>query len=108
MGTNAHNDSEDPVGLPDFAVAMRGYDRLQVDEYIARLNRWLEEAQTRTAEAERKLAERPLPAAAPAKITAEPSKLGPMSLDEAGARISALLVNAQSECEKMRADAQQD
>src|SRR6266550_2133512 len=87
MGTNARNDSEDSEGLPDFAVAMRGYDRLQVDEYITRLNRWLEEAQTRTAEAERKLAERPRPVAAPAPApaAARPAPNGsgdqPMSLD---------------------------
>src|SRR5437773_5277693 len=42
--------------LPEFAVAMRGYDRLQVDEYIEGLNRWLEEAQTRMGEAEARAA----------------------------------------------------
>jgi len=43
--------------LPEFAVAMRGYDRLQVDEYIERLNRWLDEAQTRMGVAEARAAD---------------------------------------------------
>ena len=43
------------VALPEFALAMRGYDRLQVDEYIGRLDRWMEEATARTQVAETEL-----------------------------------------------------
>jgi cell division septum initiation protein DivIVA len=39
---------------PEFTIAIRGYDRLQVDEYIQRLHELLDEAdeRTRTAESE--------------------------------------------------------
>jgi hypothetical protein len=37
---------------PQFAVAIRGYDRLQVDEYIARLTEMVGEAEQRAREAE--------------------------------------------------------
>src|SRR3954447_14678830 len=92
MGINAQ---QGPGELPDFAVTVRGYDRLQVDEYVARLTRWLEEAQARTAEAERNSA-----------TAASPSET--VNLDGAGARIAAMLENVHAECEKIRAHAQQD
>jgi cell division septum initiation protein DivIVA len=37
---------------PQFAVAIRGYDRLQVDEYIDRLTEMVSEAEQRAREAE--------------------------------------------------------
>ncbi|HWF73855.1 MAG TPA: DivIVA domain-containing protein [Solirubrobacteraceae bacterium] len=37
---------------PEFTVAIRGYDRLQVDEYIARLQKLLSEAEGRVKAAE--------------------------------------------------------
>lgn len=37
---------------PQFAVAIRGYDRLQVDEYIDRLTEMVSEAEARAREAE--------------------------------------------------------
>jgi cell division septum initiation protein DivIVA len=37
---------------PEFTVALRGYDRLQVDEYIERLQKLLSEAEDRVADAE--------------------------------------------------------
>src|SRR3954466_6375429 len=44
--------TDDRVDVPEFATAMRGYDRAQVDEYIARIDRWSQEAKTRAAAAE--------------------------------------------------------
>jgi cell division septum initiation protein DivIVA len=41
---------------PEFAIAMRGYDRAQVDDYLARLHEWLLESQARTARAEEEAA----------------------------------------------------
>lgn len=43
---------------PQFAHAVRGYDRIQVDEYIQRLNEWATAAQARAVEAERQAAGR--------------------------------------------------
>ncbi len=44
-------------GHPEFAIVMRGYDRLQVDEYVATQVQSLREAQARVAAAEQTLAE---------------------------------------------------
>lgn len=38
--------------LPQFATAVRGYDRAQVDDYLIRFHQWLEEAEARTRHAE--------------------------------------------------------
>ncbi len=38
--------------LPDFAMALRGYDRLQVDDYLERQQRWAAEVEVRLGDAE--------------------------------------------------------
>lgn len=48
---------EEQEVLPEFAHAVRGYDRYQVDEYIARLNEWAVGAQVRAQDAERRVEE---------------------------------------------------
>jgi hypothetical protein len=40
--------------LPDFAMALRGYDRLQVDDYLERQQRWAAEVVNRLGDAERR------------------------------------------------------
>ena len=40
--------------LPDFAMALRGYDRLQVDDYLERQQRWAAEVVSRLSEAEQR------------------------------------------------------
>jgi hypothetical protein len=40
--------------LPDFAMALRGYDRLQVDDYLERQQRWAADVELRLADAERR------------------------------------------------------
>lgn len=60
-----------PVLLPQFALTVRGYDRQQVDDYVARLVRDLDEAHARAVAAERALRQAGVaPAAAP--TAAEP------------------------------------
>ena len=49
---------QEESSVPQFAHAVRGYDRLQVDEYVQRLNEWASAAQARAAEAERQAASR--------------------------------------------------
>lgn len=46
--------STTPAGaaLPDFAMALRGYDRLQVDDYLERQQRWAAEVEARLGDAE--------------------------------------------------------
>lgn len=43
--------------VPEFAHAVRGYDRYQVDDYIERLNEWAGGAQARAVEAEKRCQE---------------------------------------------------
>ncbi|HVY08553.1 MAG TPA: DivIVA domain-containing protein [Mycobacteriales bacterium] len=43
--------------LPQFATVMRGYDRGQVDDYVARLNDFLADAEARAQRAERSVAD---------------------------------------------------
>jgi DivIVA domain-containing protein len=50
-------DDGDGVDLPQFASVMRGYDRGQVDDYVARLNDFLGDAEQRANRAERSLAD---------------------------------------------------
>lgn len=45
--------NQQETGSPDFAHAVRGYDRYQVDEYLERMNEWVAGAQARAEEAER-------------------------------------------------------
>ena len=49
---------QEESSAPQFAHAVRGYDRIQVDEYVQRLNEWATAAQARAVEAERQAASR--------------------------------------------------
>ena len=40
------------TGAPRFASAVRGYDRLQVDDYVERLHQWIEQADARAQQCE--------------------------------------------------------
>jgi DivIVA domain-containing protein len=50
-------DDSGNIELPQFASVMRGYDRGQVDDYVARLNDFLGDAEQRANRAERGLAD---------------------------------------------------
>ena len=39
-------------GMPKFAFAVRGYDRIQVDDYIRRLHHWIDQADERAQQCE--------------------------------------------------------
>src|ERR1700738_2107892 len=39
--------------VPEFTIALRGYDRAQVDDYVDNLTHWLRAAETRAQDAER-------------------------------------------------------
>src|SRR3954453_3921012 len=83
--------------LPEFTIAMRGYDRLQVDEYIARLSRWMDEARARTEAAERAVVElRQGNAALHGRVTELERDSGTPSaaFEELGARIDTMLSQA--------------
>jgi DivIVA domain-containing protein len=50
-------DDSGQLDLPQFASVMRGYDRGQVDDYVARLNDFLGDAEQRANRAERSVAD---------------------------------------------------
>ena len=99
----------DEVSLPEFAVAMRGYDRLQVDEYIVRQAGWLQEAQARRQAAEEELvAGRTEVAQLRDQLAgAEKHELTgtPRSLEELGERVGRILQMAWDAAEELRAEA---
>lgn len=78
---------------PDFPVALRGYDRVQVDEYVQQLAARLDEANRRAAAAERQLADGQGRGQSDAYAAI-------------GARVTAILQAAEEESARMRADAE--
>src|SRR4051812_37351004 len=98
--------TDDRVDVPEFATAMRGYDRAQVDEYIARIDRWSQEAKTRAVAAEDRVRQlqtelndlrghvRELEAGKPQSSVE--------ALDDVGIRIETMLKAAISECDELR------
>ena len=97
---------------PDFAIAMRGYDRAQVDEFLAHQTARLGFAETRAQQAAASAAAarqeveqlRARVAAASAQETDAP----PRSLQAVGERINAILEKATEAAEEVRAEAQQE
>src|SRR3954451_24146760 len=90
---------------PEFTIAMRGYDRMQVDEYLSRLGRWMSEASARTEQAEAQLIQAQR---LNAELQAEAAKARAQSntpaaaLDELGQRIDGALDQAFAECDELR------
>jgi len=80
----------DPAELPKFAPAVRGYGRDQVDEYVAHLLEYLDEAEHRARRAE-------------AALTAQPP--APTSAD-VGEHIARVLRSAEDSAAQLRADAE--
>ncbi|MBC7372575.1 MAG: hypothetical protein H7323_01105 [Frankiales bacterium] len=79
----------DRSDIPDFTVSVRGYDRRQVDEYVHRLTRDLDEAHGRALAAE----QRPVPTAGG-------------SFADLGPHVAGVLQRATEEAQQLRSDAQ--
>ncbi len=96
--------------LPEFAVAMRGYDRLQVDDYIVKQAVWLNDAEVRVEAAETELAllksERASLRAQVASLQEEAFTAAPPSFDELGERVGRVLQEAWAAAGEMRQDAE--
>ena len=96
--------------LPEFAIAMRGYDRLQVDDYIVKQAVWLNEAEVRVEGAETELtsikSERDSLVAQVAGLEEEAFKAVPPSFDELGERVARVLQEAWAAAAEMRQDAE--
>ncbi len=100
----------DESSLPEFAIAMRGYDRLQVDDYIVKQAVWLNEAEVRVEAAETELGslkgERASLRAQVASLQEEAFKTAPPSFDELGERVGRVLQEAWGAAGDMRQDAE--
>ena len=96
--------------LPEFAVVMRGYDRLQVDDYIVKQAVWLDEARSRMEVAEKDLAQSSDRAADLQEQLARSEEREftstPHSFEELGERVGRVLQVAWDSAEEVRRDAE--
>jgi cell division septum initiation protein DivIVA len=103
-------DSEDVA--PQFVTVMRGYDRIQVDDYVASLSTWLQETTERARLAEAaagndgeeccRLRDRV------AELESQLADGPPRSLDQIGERVSGMLGEAGRTAEAIRQAAEMD
>lgn len=107
MSTTQHPDQQ-----PEFALAMRGYDRDQVDEYVARLDAWLTEWRQRAAAAEATSESARAKAAELRRRVAQLEERSftstPESIEALGERVGNILKAAFAAAEEMRAEAAQE
>jgi DivIVA domain-containing protein len=102
-----------PVTAPQFAVADRGYDREQVDDFVSRLQQKLDDARERlrVAEADHALAfeglQRRIEELEAAEITGEPATTE-RDYRALGTRIGHMLELADAEADALRARAARD
>jgi cell division septum initiation protein DivIVA len=102
--------SAEAGGLPEFTTAMRGYDRLQVDEYVASLLALVAELEERARAAESQLG-----MGAPATIGPRVTQIFDLALAEAAelrervqAEADALLADADRRRDEIVAGAERD
>lgn len=103
---------QDNTEGPEFAIAMRGYDRAQVDDYLARLHEWLLESQARTARAEEQAAAagRAAEELRQQIVVLEERSFSstPDSIKALGDRVGRILTTAFEAAEDMRTTAERD
>jgi cell division septum initiation protein DivIVA len=102
---------QDEQAAPEFAIAMRGYDRLQVDEYVTQLNAWVAEAEARQSMAESFVADRDRHVEKLqkriAELEAQLETTTPVAaLDDAHTRISESFDRVMASCADLHAKAQ--
>jgi cell division septum initiation protein DivIVA len=89
--------SEESV-TPRFATVVRGYDRLQVDDYIDHLNQWIEQADNRAQQSEAAAAEATLEVdelrRRGASLEAEALTSTPESMKALGNRVGTIMQSA--------------
>lgn len=99
----------DSMTRPEFAVVVRGYDRAQVDDYLARLHEWLTDSETRRSAAEeaRNAARRELSEvrARLAMIEERSGAATPESMAAFGERLGQILQEAITAADELRSRA---
>ena len=97
---------ENGNGTPRFASAVRGYDRMQVDDYVERLHQWIEQADARAqqceaaaarANAETEQFRRRLASVDAGSLTATPE-----SLKSLGDRVEKIMQSSFQDAEEIR------
>lgn len=99
-------------GTPSFATSVRGYDRMQVDDYIDHLNQWIEQADTRAQQSEAAVAEATVEVE---ELRRQASFLGadsptstPVSMKALGDRVGAIMRSSFQEAKKLQARAEEE
>jgi len=112
MPTPAVRQAPGPHGVPGFPVVVRGYDRAQVDEYLVRLHRWVEDAQEQMAAEQRRLAASGTEIAALRRRVRDLEESAgtpvPGSMHAFGERLSAILESALQAAEELRGKAAEE
>jgi len=102
----------DHITQPDFAVAVRGYDRAQVDDYLGRVLEWLADAEERTAAAEEARLALTQEVTELRRNVAEAEERAGMPPSESmsvfGERIGEVMQSAMVAAEALRADAEHE
>jgi len=104
--------SPDHVTRPDFGIAVRGYDRAQVDAYFGRVVEWLADAERRAAAAER--ARESLARevedlkATVASLEQQAGLPAPQSMSAFSERMSQVMESALQAAQELRAEAERE
>jgi len=108
----ARSTEEQSGSAPEFAVAVRGYDRAQVDDYVAHVQQWFVEAEARTARADEAavIAQREVAALQQRVRHLEERSDSPVprSMTAFGERVGAVLQAALEAAEQLRTDAEEE
>jgi cell division septum initiation protein DivIVA len=96
--------------LPEFAMSIRGYDRIQVDDYVAAMREWLDTVTARLQDAEgetEQLREHSVRLRQRiAELESEANQIQPRSLLALGDRVARLLALAEESAQAVAADAE--
>ena len=88
-------ESNEETETPQFATTVRGYDRLQVDDYVGHLNRWIEQADSRAEQSETIAAEAALEVehmrGSPSSAFPDPLTSTPESMKALGDQVGAIM-----------------
>jgi DivIVA domain-containing protein len=102
----------DHITQPEFAVAVRGYDRAQVDDYLGRVLEWLADAQERSSAAEEASGALTLEVVALRRTVAElEERVGmppPQSMNTFGERLGEVMQSAMAAAEELRSEADRE
>ncbi len=105
-------EATDDSSTPRFATAVRGYDRMQVDDYVEHLNQWIEQADNRAQQCEdaaaRAAAEVEQMRRRLSSLDAESLTATPESMKALGQRVGAIMQSSFHAAADLHAQAEGD